>query len=289
MFSTVGVRIAPSVVHILTSHLEVEIDDAEWIISRMKAESAELTDIPSGSTQNEAVEKSVCTRLGHVINACHELLQSALPIGPCVDTLMRVVCRLYLVLTLLVKWSLSLYVRKIGHMSGRFEKLVKLSGTNLTQSVYPMITYVQMSQSEQRRTDVDKGKKKKKNKNKSLVLSSDKTRILKETRSIPNLIYAIEQYEKYLIQLSKKSKVDLMAHFKMSTSRDFRINAASLQAAIERAAATQSDDSEHDDRDAENNNTNDLDESTAPSSKRPRTAESSLPKARNTKGKLSKR
>ena len=30
---------------------------------------------------------------------------------------------------------------------------------------------------------------------------------MKEVRSIPNLIYAIEQYERYLIQLSKKSKV----------------------------------------------------------------------------------
>jgi len=40
--------------------------------------------------------------------------------------------------------SLMLYARKNGHMSTRFEKLVKLSGTNLTQSVYPMITYVQV-------------------------------------------------------------------------------------------------------------------------------------------------
>ena len=39
-----------------------------------------------------------------------------------------------------------LYARKSGHMSTRFEKLVKLSGTNLTQSVYPMITYVQVMQ-----------------------------------------------------------------------------------------------------------------------------------------------
>ena len=30
---------------------------------------------------------------------------------------------------------------------------------------------------------------------------------MKEVRTIPNLIYAIEQYERYLIQLSKKSKV----------------------------------------------------------------------------------
>ena len=31
---------------------------------------------------------------------------------------------------------------------------------------------------------------------------------MKEVKSIPNLIYAIEQYERYLIQLSKKSKVN---------------------------------------------------------------------------------
>lgn len=40
-----------------------------------------------------------------------------------------------------------MYTRKSGHMSTRFEKLVKLSGTNLTQSVYPMITYVQVTDS----------------------------------------------------------------------------------------------------------------------------------------------
>ena len=34
-------------------------------------------------------------------------------------------------------------------------------------------------------------------------------------------------------------QVDLMQHFKMSTSRDFRINAASLQAAMEQAAAAE--------------------------------------------------
>ena len=32
---------------------------------------------------------------------------------------------------------------------------------------------------------------------------------MKQTRTIPNLIFAIEQYEKYLIQLTKKSKVSV--------------------------------------------------------------------------------
>lgn len=38
----------------------------------------------------------------------------------------------------------------------------------------------------------------------SLIL---KAKLLRETKAIPNLIYSIEQYEKYLITLSKKSKV----------------------------------------------------------------------------------
>ena len=39
---------------------------------------------------------------------------------------------------------ISLYTQKTGHIPPRFEKLVKLSGTHLTQYVYAMITYVQV-------------------------------------------------------------------------------------------------------------------------------------------------
>lgn len=39
------------------------------------------------------------------------------------------------------------------------------------------------------------------------MLFSHQAKVMKEVKSVPNLIYAIEQYERYLIQLSKKSKV----------------------------------------------------------------------------------
>lgn len=39
------------------------------------------------------------------------------------------------------------------------------------------------------------------------ILHCAKAMVRRETRSIPNLIYAVEQFEKFLIQLSKKSKV----------------------------------------------------------------------------------
>ena len=63
-----------------------------------------------------------------------------------------------------------------------------------------------------------KGKDKKKNDNggggDAGAGTSGKARmVMKESRSIPNLVYAIEQVERFLIRLTKKSKV----------SCDFRI------------------------------------------------------------------
>lgn len=48
-------------------------------------------------------------------------------------------------------------------------------------------------------------------------------KIKRENKCIPDLIFQIEEYEKYLIQLSKASKVNLLRHAKRSTSRDFKI------------------------------------------------------------------
>ena len=49
------------------------------------------------------------------------------------------------------------------------------------------------------------------------------SKIRREGRTIPNLIYHIEDYERYLIQLSRITKVNLMRHAKRSTARDFKI------------------------------------------------------------------
>jgi Fanconi anemia group I protein len=48
-------------------------------------------------------------------------------------------------------------------------------------------------------------------------------KIRRESKCIPDLIYQIEDYEKYLIQLSKLTKVNLLRHAKRSVARDFRI------------------------------------------------------------------
>lgn len=226
--------VAPCVLTLVLQHCEKELDDTDWVIARVKADTLCSTPTQSGDespglTQREGHEKSICTRLGLIINAFHEIIQSMIPTGTCTETALKLLTRLYGTLTMLVKYYLTLYNQKLGSLTGRFEKLVKLSGTHLTQYCYAMITYIQASESEKiQHAAPEKGKKKKDDKKKAAAQPA-KSNVMKQTRTIPNLIFAIEQYEKYLIQLTKKSKVNLMEHMKHSTSRDFRINVAALE------------------------------------------------------------
>ena len=63
-----------------------------------------LGDESPGLTQREGHEKSVCTRLGLMINGFHEIVQSMIPMGQCTETLLKVLTRLYGTLTMLVKY-----------------------------------------------------------------------------------------------------------------------------------------------------------------------------------------
>ena len=52
---------------------------------------------------------------------------------------------LFLIVFLYYFQFLNMYTSKIGHLSARFEKLIKLVGTHLTHYVYSMITYIQVT------------------------------------------------------------------------------------------------------------------------------------------------
>jgi FANCI solenoid 4 len=46
--AVIGIRSATPAIHIVVGHLESEIDDLEWIVSRMKAELTEHMSLASG-------------------------------------------------------------------------------------------------------------------------------------------------------------------------------------------------------------------------------------------------
>lgn len=83
-------------------------------------------------------------------------------------------------------------------------------------------------------------------------------KIKRENKCIPDLIFQIEDYEKYLIQLSKVSKINLLRHAKRSTSRDFKIldpvrneDASNNEATDNEAGDNSSEDSKDDENASE--------------------------------------
>ncbi|XP_068131301.1 Fanconi anemia group I protein [Hyperolius riggenbachi] len=225
-FRIVNVKTAaPTITLLVLSQIAKVLDEVEWLITKLKtqigSEKKTNDSISQAPNSREPVEKAIILQLGTLLTACNELVQTALPAGGCMDTLLKELTKMYTVLTALIKYYLQVCTIYVGTIPARLEKLVKLSGSHLTPQCYAFITYAQTIQSE----NLSENKKKKE--------EVSTAKILRETKPIPNLIFAIEKYEEFLIKLSKKSKINLMQYMKLSTSRDFRINAATLDAALQ--------------------------------------------------------
>ncbi|XP_065828323.1 Fanconi anemia group I protein homolog isoform X2 [Oscarella lobularis] len=211
---------APTIALAVITYLDGVVNEVDWALGKLKSllkSKDELED------KRETMESAVCIRLGGIVVSLHEMTQSALPLGPCTESLLKILTKVYASLGSTTKYCLMLYTQHVSELPTQFEKLVKLSATHLQPQVYGLITYIQAAES--RDPDSHKGKNKK-------MKAPQRGRVMRETRIIPNLIYSVEQYEKFLIQLSSKSKTNLMEHFKRSTARDFRINTTTLEQAL---------------------------------------------------------
>ncbi|NXM68957.1 FANCI protein, partial [Serilophus lunatus] len=223
---------APTVCLLVLGQVDKVLEEVDWLIKKLTSLGSDTSeDSSQPSNQTQALEKGIILQLGTLLTVYHELVQTALPAGSCVDTLLRSLSKTYAILTSLIKHYIQACRSTSNTIPGRLEKLVKLSGSHLTPQCYSFITYVQNIHSES--LSFIEEKKKKKKEDEAAVVSTVMAKVLRETKPIPNLIFAIEQYEKFLIHLSKKSKVNLMQYMKLSTSRDFRINASVLDSALQ--------------------------------------------------------
>ncbi|XP_069558030.1 Fanconi anemia group I protein [Brachyistius frenatus] len=230
-FAIVNMKTATTAALLVLSQVDRVLDEVDWLIARKKSHTAADKLVSGEATQaggqQDPVEKAVTLQLGTLLTALNELVQTALLPGNCTITLLRALSRTYTILTTLVKYYIQVFASQHAALPARFEKLVKLSGSHLTPQCYSFITYAQSG--EFSGGGADDKKKKRRNE----VNTAASAKLFRETKAIPDLIFGIEQYEKYLITLSKKSKVNLMQYMKLSTSRDFRINAATLDAALQ--------------------------------------------------------
>ncbi|NXA06158.1 FANCI protein, partial [Sapayoa aenigma] len=223
---------APTVCLLVLGQVDKVLEEVDWLIKKLTSLGSDTSeDSSQPSNQTQALEKGIILQLGTLLTVYHELVQTALPAGSCVDTLLRSLSKTYAILTSLIKHYIQACRSTSNVIPGRLEKLVKLSGSHLTPQCYSFITYVQNIHSET--LSFVEEKKKKKKENEAAAVSTVMAKVLRETKPIPNLIFAIEQYEKFLIHLSKKSKVNLMQYMKLSTSRDFRINVSVLDTALQ--------------------------------------------------------
>uniref|UniRef100_A0A8B9M6K6 FA complementation group I n=1 Tax=Accipiter nisus TaxID=211598 RepID=A0A8B9M6K6_9AVES len=231
---------APTVCLLLLGQVDKVLEEVDWLIKKLTSLGSDTSgnkseDSSQASDQTQALEKGVILQLGTLLTVYHELVQTALPAGSCVDTLLRSLSKTYAILTSLIKHYIQACRSTSNTIPGRLEKLVKLSGSHLTPQCYSFITYVQVRP----KSTVAKSQSKE---DEAAAISTVMAKVLRDTKPIPNLVFAIEQYEKFLIHLSKKSKVNLMQYMKLSTSRDFRINASMLDSVLQ----------EHNTEDAEN-------------------------------------
>ncbi|XP_032476075.1 Fanconi anemia group I protein isoform X3 [Phocoena sinus] len=220
-FAVVNLRTAaPTVCLLLLSQAEKVLEEVDWLITKLKGQVSQEIIPEEASSQatlpNHPIEKAIIIQLGTLLTFFHELVQTALPSGSCVDTLLKDLCKMYTILTALVRYYLQVCQHSRG-IPKNMEKLVKLSGSHLTPLCYSFISYIQNKKSKSLKHAGEKKKEK------TAAGPTAVARALRETKPIPNLIFAIEQYEKFLIHLSKRSKVNLMQHIKLSTSRDFKI------------------------------------------------------------------
>ncbi|CAN7990521.1 unnamed protein product, partial [Ixodes hexagonus] len=237
-YAVISPKTAGAVTTVLLDHLHKIHERVDWLLGVMKscivleARAKESTDAELSTRQMQEV--GLCRQLGYLVAIFIELTQCRLPPGPCVEGVMRQLTRLYNSFSGLSKLYLLLYSSKLGSFCNKYEKLIKLAATELTPRVYSMITFLQSAEPD----GPPKMKKRRLNEIQKAVVA-------KELSIIPSLIYAIEQHERLLIQLVKKSKINLMEGAKMSTARDFRINSATVEARLEESAEADEDEVGH--------------------------------------------
>ena len=198
-YSTINEDTSSAVLTVLTNSIEQLLMVSELALHR----------IGSSEENASAIERSIYTQLIAVVQTLSELVKTDFSPGVNSELVLKTACAVYSTMSHVSK-------RQGKAIERQFERLCKLLATNLTPPVYTFITHLESA------NDKDGSKKGKKLKGKTNP-DQDVQKVLKRTRTIPTLIFALEQFSKTLMTISKRTKVDLSFGFKPGTSRDFRI------------------------------------------------------------------
>ncbi|KAK0173374.1 hypothetical protein PV328_006584 [Microctonus aethiopoides] len=213
---------------IFNNSLKNKINNSAWVLGRLKAEqifvsTAGISD-ESDRDQLKVKERSLCRQLSYTIQTLESLANAKICPGPNTDSTFKNLQQLYNVLKLLTKYFISKSTaQNPAFQAVKFIQVVQLAGKPLKTTFYNLITYTEENQSSGRKADAH----------------ALRNKVLKETKIIPKVIYEIEQFNKEILTLGKKTGTSLDSYIKHSITRDFRIKQGELAEGLERLDITQ--------------------------------------------------
>ncbi|XP_015899875.3 uncharacterized protein LOC107433136 [Ziziphus jujuba] len=189
--------------------IEIIMADMDWALKKLKMLYSVIQKSTHLSQNGEsahglAFEETVYSRAEAVVKTLASFVLMSLKDSQA-EHLIRLAARFYKHLAQMSKLRIAPKGYKQVLPTLKFQKLVEITCRQLTAPLYTFVSEMQKIQQE------------------SASKRGIVNKIKRENKCIPELIFQIEEYEKYLIQLSKASKVNLLRHAKRSTSRDFKI------------------------------------------------------------------
>lgn len=236
----------------------------------MKTGGQNEDDRKSCESHMVTTERRICTQLIFVARVCIHLANSRIPLGACMENFTKLLIQFYVCLANLTKhFNNRQKSLPVSYKSTKFDQLVQTVGKTLPLRVYTVIRYIEESifeddedndgrnddgNADDSDNDGGSGGKKRPKKNES---KTNKAKVMRDTKNIPKLILRIENFNKFVISLSKKTDHDLNKLLHIGTVRDFRIRNVQLRDAVEKLRKNAQSD---DERSAEDDNVNDSDD-----------------------------
>ncbi|XP_055541221.1 Fanconi anemia group I protein isoform X2 [Wyeomyia smithii] len=227
--------------HALCSVLNQQLNDVDHFVLRTNSVLGRLKIYGHGENdeylhQLKSIERSMCSQLVHIITAATHLANAQLPLGSCMDALLKLLINLYCCLTNLTKHFLTRHpVSAVAHDSTKFNLVIK-SSKQLAVRIYNLFPFIEeniLGQSEQ--GDEDEELEEPSKTKSSANAKRNREKVLRQTKLIPKLVFRIETFNKFVLLLSKRTKKDLTYLLHIGTVRDFRIKEPALVEAIKKA------------------------------------------------------
>ncbi|XP_013097656.2 Fanconi anemia group I protein [Stomoxys calcitrans] len=217
-----------SCLHHLYDSLRKQIEDVDYFIIKANNLAYKCRIVPEDDrdfclASLKSLERSISLQLVHISNTLRNLTNVCIPLGNSMDGLMKLLMQHYICLKNLTKHFLNCCSGgvKVSIQGTKFDSLLHVVGKPLPSNIYALITYIESN-------ILEDNAKKKSNP------QADKAKVLRETKFIPKIILCIENFNKHVILLAKKTNDRLANFLHFGTVRDFRIKTSDLKAAIDR-------------------------------------------------------